>query len=228
MSEELENKGNQDLLTRIQSWYQKNEKMLVYAVVGLVVVVGGYYAYQYYQDGRNDEAKEELYVIEEAFKNDSLDIILKGKNGGMSAIDIADEYGATKSGNLAKFYAGYAFMKKGDFETAIEYLKSFDAHGDPLVGPNRLGMIGDCYAAKKEYKEAANYFEEAGKENVNDLTTPHWMFKAGAAYEQLNDFSSAVDAYEYIIDNCPKVVGQTQAEKYLAYAKARKGDYTSK
>jgi tetratricopeptide (TPR) repeat protein len=228
MSEELENIGKQDLLTRAQNWYQKNEKVLVYGVIGLVVLVGGYYAYQFYQNGKNDEAKEELYVIEEAFRTDSLDIILKGKNGGLSAVDIADEYSGTKSGNLAKFYAGYAFMKKGDYETAIEYFKSFDGKGDPLVAPNRLGMIGDCYAAKKEYKEAANYFEKAGKENINDLTTPHWMFKAGAAYEQLNDYGNAIDAYEYIIDNCPKVVGQTQVKKYLAYAKARKGDYTSK
>lgn len=227
MSEEIQNQEQKELVPRIIDWYQKNEKMLTYVVVGLLVIVAGYYAYKYYINGQNDEAQEELFSIEQSFKADSIDAILKGANGGMSAIDLADEYGSTKAGNLAKFYAGYAFFKKGDYDLAIDYLKDFDAEGDPLVGPNRLGMIGDCYAAKKNFDEAASYFEKAGKANVNDLTTPHWMFKAGAAYEKLEDFDNAVDAYEYIIAKCPKVVAKMQVEKSLSYAKARAGEFTA-
>jgi len=228
MSEEIEYTEQKELVPRLIDWYKKNEKILTYIGIGLVAVVAGYWAYTNYLKGQNEDAQEELYTIEQSFKADSVDAILKGANGGMSAIDLADEYGNTKAGNLAKFYAGYAFFKKGDFDVAIDYLKDFDAEGDPLVGPNRLGMIGDCYAAKKSYEEAASYFEKAGKANNNDLTTPHWMMKAGAAYEKLNDFDNAVDAYQYIVDKCPKVVGKTQAEKFLAYAKARAGEFTSK
>lgn len=223
-----EENQNQDFISKITLWYAENEKKLTYVLVGLLVIVGGYYAYDYYKKGQNAEAAEELYSIQKSFAQDSMDAILKGANGGMSAIDLADEYGGTKSGNLAKFYAGIAFFKKGDYETAMEYFKSFDAKGDPLLGPNRLGMIGDCYAALKNYEEAADYFEKAGKEDVNDLTTPHWLFKAGAAYEKMDDFDEAVEMYEYIIDNCPKVVASSQVEKYLNYAKARAGEITAK
>ena len=228
MSEELENQNQQELIPKLISWYRKNEKVLTYAVIGLLAVVAAFYAYNYYLNGQNAEAQEELFLVEQSFKLDSVDAILKGANGGMSAIDIVDEYGNTKAGNLAKFYAGYAFFKKGDYDVAIDYLKDFDAEGDPLIGPNRLGMIGGCYAAKKEYKDAANYFDKAGRENVNDLTTPHWMFKAGAAYEKIEDFDNAIDAYEFIIANCPKVISKTQVEKFLSYAKARNGEFTSK
>ncbi len=231
MSEQTENteQQQQDVLSRITSWYKKNEKVISYSVFGVVAVIAAYWAYQkFIVAPQQQEASNELYIIEKAFKEDSLDIILKGKDGGLSAIDIADEYGSTKAGNLAKFYAGYAFFKKGDYETAREYFESFNAQGDPLVGPNKVGLIGDCYAAQKEYKKAASYYEKAGKKNINDLTTPHWMFKAGAAYEKVEDFKNAVSAYEYIQDNCPKVAGKSQVEKYLNYARSRMGEFTEK
>ena len=219
-----EENQNLDFITKITNWYAKNEKMLTYAVIGVLVLVGGIYAYNYYSNLKNNEAQEELYGIQAAFAKDSFDAVLKGTNEGMSAIDIADEYGNTKAGNLAKFYAGVAFFKKSDFETAMDYLKSFDANGDPLMAPNRLGMIGDCYASLKDYEEAASYFNKAGKAGINDLTTPHWMYKAGAAYEKLEDFAAAAEAYQFVIDNCPEVVSKLQTKKFLNYAKARAGE----
>lgn len=223
-----EENQNLDFITRVTQWYSKNEKKVTYVMVGLLVVVGAIYAYNWYTNKQNEEALEELTSIQKSFGQDSMDAILKGANGGTSAIDLADEYGGTKAGNLAKFYAGVAFFKKGDYETAMDYLKSFDAKGDPLLGPNRLGMIGDCYAALKNYEEAAEYFEDAGKENINDLTTPHWMFKAGAAYEKQDKYGKAVGMYEFIMDNCPKVIKSSQVEKYLNYAKGRAGQLTAK
>ena len=225
-----ENKGFDIAQTanQIKDWYQKNEKIVLYSVIGLVAIVAGIFGYRYYVNGQNEEAMEELFIIQDAFGKDSMDIVLKGKNGSMSAIEIADEYGLTKSGNLAKYYAAHAFFKKGDYKTALEYFKSFDAKGDVFLGPNRLGMMGNCYAALKDIEEAAEYFEKAGKENINDLTTPHWMLKAGNAYEQLKDYKEAVEMYQFIVDKCPKVKGQTQAEKALAYAQAKMGKFTDK
>ena len=78
--------------------------------MGLLAVVAAYYAYNYYLNGQNEEAQEELYSIEQSFKADSIDAILKGANGGMSAIDLAADYGRTKAGNLAKFLCGLCIL----------------------------------------------------------------------------------------------------------------------
>lgn len=228
MSAEKKGLNLQNIVEKTNDWYRKNEKIVLYAAIGLAVTIGGIYAFRYYQNDQNNEAMEELYPIQEAFAQDSLDIILKGTNGGMSAIEIADEYGSTKAGNLAKYYAAHAFFKKGDFKTALEYYKSFDGNGDLFLGPNRLGMIGNCYAALKDIESAASYFEKAGKEEINDLTTPHWMMKAGNAYEQLKKYDDAVDVYEFALEKCPKVKNENQVEKALSFAQARLGEYTDK
>jgi hypothetical protein len=42
-------------------------------------------------------------------------------------LTIAEDFGSTKAGNLANFYAGTALMKQGKFDEAIEYLSDFSS-----------------------------------------------------------------------------------------------------
>ena len=225
MSEEIEytevEQQQPELSTRVQTWYQKNEKVIIYAVIGLVVLVGGYYAYQYYQNGRNADAKEELYVIEEAFKNDSLDVILKGKNGGMSAIDIADEYSGTKAANLAHYYLGICYRNTGEYEFAIDELKKFSSD-DVMISTIALGAIGDSYMELGDLDQAISYHGKAVSNGDNKLTSPIYLFKAGIACEDAQDYAAAEKNYKAIKANYPDSREAQTIDKYIARAEALK------
>ena len=56
-------------------------------------------------------------------------------------ISIAD----TKAANLSHYSAGMAYMRKGNFDKAIEHLKKYDAT-DNVLGALALGNIGDAYS----------------------------------------------------------------------------------
>ncbi len=230
MSTELDKEvvKQQDLISKIQTWFEENQKMVSYIGIGIVAVVGLYFAYtEFYQKPREKEAASALYPIEKAFALDSMDAILKGINGGLGVREIADDFSGTKAGNMANYMAGIALLSKGEYDAAIEHFEDFSA-SDPFLGPNGVGLIGDCYAAKKDYKAAAKYFDKAGRKNINNLTTTHWLFKAGAAYEKLEQWDDAEDAYNFIKKHCKDAQNASSIDKYISYVQTRKGENIAK
>ena len=90
---------------------------------------------------------------EEYFRMDSVQLALNGDGTNPGFVKIISNYGGTKPGKLAKFYAGASYLKMGDFPNAIKYLKDFST-SDKLVGIRAAGLLGDAYAETGKKKEA--------------------------------------------------------------------------
>ncbi len=71
-----------------------------------MLIAGFIYYIKIYQPGQEQEAAGQLFMAERYFEKDSMNYVLKGDGKYPSAVDVADEFGNTKAGNLAKFYAG--------------------------------------------------------------------------------------------------------------------------
>ena len=80
-----------------------------------------------------------MFMAEKYFENDSLNKALKGDGNYLGFLDIIDQYKFTKSANLSHYYAGICYLKKGEFQNAIDQLNSFSS-GDQLVGPMASGL----------------------------------------------------------------------------------------
>jgi tetratricopeptide (TPR) repeat protein len=66
---------------------------------------------------------------------------------------VINNYGGTKAANLAKYYAGLSYLKLGDFNNAVKYLKDFstDAKQIQLMA---YGALGDAYSELNKKDEA--------------------------------------------------------------------------
>ena len=62
---------------------------------------------------------------------------------------------------------------------------------------------------------------EAADANLNDLTTPMYLFKAGICAEEIKNISKAKECYERIKDEFPSYGSQKQIEKYIARASSK-------
>ena len=114
--------------SRIEQYIIDNQKSLSIIVAAIVVLVGGFFAWKYlYVAEQEKTANAEMFYAEKYFEQDSLDYALNGNNEHKGFIQIADEYGITKAGNLAEYYAGICYLKKGEYENAIEHLSAFDS-----------------------------------------------------------------------------------------------------
>ena len=85
----------------------------------------------------------------------------------------------------------------------------------------RLGLTGDCRSEMKDYKKAIETYLEASETNINDYTTPMYLFKAGLHAEKINDFKKATEHYTKIRDEYPAYANQKTIDKYIARASGK-------
>lgn len=210
-------------INKIAAWYENNRKNANIILIGLIVVIAGFIYYQkVYQPGQEQEAAGQLFMAERYFEKDSMNQVLKGDGKYPSAVDVADQYGNTKAGNLAKFYAGRAYMSKKDFKNALTYLEdvSFD---DEIMAALILGLQADCQSELGETAKAADIYMKAAEERENIFTSPLLLMKAGQHYEIVKNYESATKAYKMIRDKYKESTQAQLINKYIARSMAKTG-----
>lgn len=225
---ETEVRGDQRLenieetLTNTERFIVKNQKLLGIIIGVAIVVIVGYFGFQkYIIEPKTADANEQIYVAQRYFEADSLDKALYGDGNALGFLDIVDEFGMTEPGNLANYYAGLSFLKKKDYNQAIDYLSAFDGK-DHFVGPMATAAIGDAYMEMGDMSKAAAYYLEAANQNDNDLTTSLFLLKAGQTYELLGEYDKSLNAYTRIKEDYPKSNEARTIDKYIGRANAKK------
>lgn len=215
-----------------EKWIEKNSKTLLYAFIGVAVLILAYLAYtKFVVEPNQKEASNELAyprtLFDEALtstgkKADSLFTLgLNGANGKYGFVDIADSYSRTKAGNLANYYAGISYLKTKKYEQAIKYLGNFNSD-DAILGSVALGAIGDAFADINQPKNALEYYEKAAGKKDNEFTSPLFLFKAGQIAMELKDFSKAEDFFTTIKEKYSQSEQGKDIDKYINSAKYAK------
>jgi len=198
-----------------EQWVEKNPK-LVFGIVGiLLLIVAGYFGFNYYISSQNDQAQREMFQAIYYFEADSLSLALNGDGNNLGFIDIIEEYKFTDAANLAHFYAGVSFMKQGKFEAARLYLLDFSSR-DLLVQARAYSLIGDAYMEEENYADAATFYNKAASYKPNKFFTPSYLMKAALAHEKLNQNDKAKQAYDKIITNYTESAEYQNARKFKA------------
>lgn len=191
-------------LTRSEQFIEQNQKSLTIIVVSILAIVAIYFGYKrYYLEPKEDEARSQIFQAEYSFEKDSFRLALYGNENDLGFIDIAENYGMTKTGNLANYYAGICLRELGEYEKAIDYLKKFDA-GDELVTPVAYGAIGDCYVELGNLEKGISFYLKAAEYSDNSFTSPIFYKKAGFIFEELKKYEKAIELYETIRKEYPK------------------------
>jgi len=205
-------------LTKTEQFLEQNYKPLLYVLVAAVVVVGLFWLLKLYTAKQNSEALSQMFMAEEYFGSDSLQLALYGDGNNLGFIDIADEYKRTKSGMLANFYAGASLMQMGQFEEAVIYLNKYSLD-DEILAPQAKGLIGDAKAELGNNAEAIKLYIEAADMADNAFHTPIYLMKAGMLQEMDGNFAEALKLYERIRDNYPESNEGRSIDKYIARVK---------
>ena len=209
-------------LSKTETFIIENQKLLTIIVLALVVLVLGFFGFKrYYLQPKEKAAQEQIYTAQHYFQADSLDKALYGDGNNLGFVDIAKMYSITKAGNLANYYAGICFLKKGNFDNAIKYLKKFDSD-DEIVGPMAKGALGDAYLEKGDKNKAVTYYMEAANLRDNEFTSPLFLLKAGEVDEMLGHYDKAITAYKRIQQDYFKSQEARNIEKYIARAEELK------
>jgi len=190
-------------------------------VAAVVVLVGGYFGYKFlYQEPREKAAQEELFFAQNYFELDSLNWALNGDGVHYGMIDIIDNYSGTQASNLAHFYIGIIYLKKGQYQDAIDYLRKFSSN-DLILTPLAKSSIGDCYAELGDMDKALSYYEKAVSSHKNDMVTPMILMKAAALCNLQNDYPKALKFYTRVRDEYTRSAEARDIDKYIAMMEAK-------
>jgi len=202
--------------SKTELFIEKNQKIILIVVGIVVVIVLGYFGFKrFYLNPRETEAQSQMFMAEKYFEMDSINKALNGDGNYLGFLDIIDQYGITKSANLSHYYAGVCYLKKGEFEKAIEQLKEFTSD-DEIVGPMASMAIGDAYMELNQADKAIEYYLKGADEKKNEFTVPVILMKAGWAYEEQGKYDKALEVYKRIKIEYPRTNEGREAPKYIA------------
>lgn len=214
----LEQKSTDQGSDRINRAFDKiKQNRLIFGILlGVVVLtVGGYFIYTYIKSQQEAEAQEQMFAAVYYFEADSLKKALKGDGNYPGFEEIINDYPLSKAANLAHFYAGTIYLKQGQFNKAIEELKSFSS-GDLLIQARAYSLIGDAYMEQNKLGEAITYYQKASNYKPNKQFTPAYLLKLALACELKKDYEEAIKAYDRIITEYHDVTEVSNAKKYKA------------
>jgi len=210
-------------LGKTEMFIEKNHKTITIVVIAIVLVVLAIFGVKkFIMEPREAEAQNAIFRAEQFFENDDYATALNGDGNNAGFLDIINDYGGTKTGNLARYYAGICYLNTGDFNNAIKYLGEFRGK-DQLVKPLATGAMGDAYLELDNAAEAAKCYEQAAKESKNSFTSPMFLMRAGYAYEMVENYQKALEMYKNIKADYPNSNEGFSIEKNIAYAEAKLG-----
>lgn len=202
---------------------RENQKSLTVIGIAIAALILLYIGYQKtYLAPRAEKAAKQMFMAEQYLASDSTsDKAIKGDGSFPGFEQIAEEYSSTKSANLANAYLGGLYLKKGEYQKALDALGNYSATGSPVIDPMVLGMIGDAHSELKEYGKAITYYKKAADKAANSFTSPLFLKKAGLCLEQEKDYDAALDVYKKIKEKYPESTEGTLIDEYIARAEAR-------
>lgn len=202
---------------KAQQFWTKNSKWIVYGLVGLVVLLGAFFSYRNFVQIPNEQkAVEAMFKAEEYYRMDSARLALNGDGANSGFLKIISKYDGTKAGNLAKFYAGSCYLKIGDYNNSIKYLKDFKT-SDKLVELRATGLLGDALAESGKKKEAVESYKKAGTMYPDDIAnSPEYLFRAGLLYQELGNNDQAIEMFNIIKEKYSTSQQGRDIDKYLA------------
>ncbi|WP_345954887.1 tetratricopeptide repeat protein [Mucilaginibacter sp. PAMB04168] len=200
---------------------RENQKSLLFIGAAIVALIAVYIAYQkLYLAPRETDAANQMYIAQDHWGKKEWDKALKGDAGYPGFEKIINDYSNTKAANLAYYYAGTAYLNKGEYRKAIDNLTNFRGD-DNMVAAEAFGSIADAYVELKDYEKAETYFKKAADKAANKFLSPIYLKKLGLVYEARNDNKSAAETYQKIKTDYPTSAEAQNIDGYIARAEAK-------
>jgi len=213
-------RSQEGFVVRAINFFNQYDKVIYGVTIGLLVVVGILLAFnKFYIVPQTEKASALMTApIEYMMRTDSLSltIALEGDDEHEGFLTIASSFRFTRTANTANYFAGLCYLKLGDKDEALRYLRKFK-HRDDVYWYGAQALISDLYDDQGDIKRAIRYCRRATEGN-DPYLTPVNLFKLGQLYERENDWRRAVVAYQTIQNNFHSEYQKMGVDRYLERA----------
>ena len=213
----------EEVLSSSEAFILKNKKTIVGAILALVVIIAGIFAYNHlYKAPREKKAYAALFKGEQYFENEQYDLAISGDSiGYIGFLKVADQFSGTKAANLANAYADLSYAHLGYNDDAMKYLDKFSAN-DQMISPAIKGAMGNVYVELGNISKAISLLQAAAKEADNNTLSPIFLQQAGELLVKEGKYDEAIAAYQTIKDKYFASYQAMDIDRYLEAAKLLK------
>lgn len=204
-----------------QDFFERNQTALLAGLFGIILLIGGVFAYNnFYKKPQMDEAIAQIAKAQEQFEKDSFALALSNPGDGfMGFLDIINDYSSTPTANIAKYYAGISYLHLGDYNNALDNLKSFDPVGDitPIM---KHGALGDVYSELNQMDDAKSSYKKAIGAGENDVLEAFFIKKLAMLNEREGNTEASLELYKRLRDEYAKTGFAKDVDKYITRLEA--------
>ena len=221
--EKIEDKNTEmgSVITRSEEFIEKNQNTILIVIAAIVVVVLAFFGLRkFYFQPRETRAAEEMFAAEQWFAQGDFEKALNGDDTFRGFLGVIDNYGSTKAGNLAKYYAGISNLRLGNYDEAIKWLGKYKGK-DTFTRPLAEMAQGDAEMELGNTEKAVQLYLKAAKMENNYITSPTALFKAGMGYLMLENNDKALDCFQQVKKNYPEATEWQEIDKYIALAEVK-------
>lgn len=210
-------------LTAISDWGMDNLKLLAFALLGLLLLVGGFYGWRAYSDARDSQVQQafgdallKLHapVVESAEEeapepspeNPYRFSTSQERNREASEAfsEIASDHSGHRLGALARYYTGLIALDDGRPEEAREILAEvIESARSEQVRNLARSALAQIYSGEASYSEANELLEAIEASDATAFPKQTVLGRLAANYEAMGDLPRALELYRRILDEYP-------------------------
>lgn len=219
--EELEQDALLNSYSKIQEFYFEHKTVIISSAVAIILAIGLAIGYHYWQKSQNKEALRLMSDAQTYFRQGQFENALNGSEEDFTVgfVQIINEYGGTKAGNLARYYAAVSAYNLGNIEKALDYIAAYNPP-EGILGVASVSFHGTLQMAAGNFEKAAELFIEAAEMDLNESTTPFNYLEAARAYREAGNTEAAVKYAELVLEKYSNSAQAAEAEKLLGLLQA--------
>ena len=198
-------------------FFEKNRNLIIYGALAVIGIVAAVLLYQTFIAGPAERnAADQMQQAQLQFEQDSFSLALANPGQGFPGfLDIIEEYGSTKAGNLANYYAAVSYLNLGQYEAALDYAESYDADGD-LMPAMKYGVMGDAQSELNQMDAAvASYRKAVDAAGKNYVTGGYYLNKLAQLLRVQGQNEEALEAFRRLKADYGQSPEAAQADKYI-------------
>jgi len=210
----------EETLNQGEALFLKYKNVIIACVVVAVVAVAGFMLYKtYVSTPQEQKASTEMAKAQEYFANQDFAAALNGDSTNVKGfLQIAEEYGSTKAGNLANLYAGLCYAHIDNWEEAAKFLEKYDAADDQMVSPAAMGALGNVYAHLNDLDKAVATLKKAAEKADNNSLSPTFLIQAGQILESQGKKDEALKLYKQVKEKYFQSMQYQTIDEYIERA----------
>lgn len=193
------------IIARAKDFWERNNRMIMIIGAAIIILGGGYFGYKYFfQLPKEKKANEAIFKAEEYYRMDSVNLALNGDGQYPGFLSVLKKYSGTDAANLANFYTGSCYLKLGDNNNAVKYLKKFSSDAKQIQA-RAYKLLGDAYADMGKNSDALDYYKKAGHYfETDENNSAEYLFMAAYLADRvMKNPKEAIELYKEVKQKFP-------------------------